>query len=152
MKKHLFAFALIVCSGLVQANHIPTCLDLNLYQMEVGQSCLTEKDGAFTRVKVTEELEAWKDEQGLLWSDWMGKANHYVAMDECALLGMHLPSKSEYKLAVEHGLKQIDFDFYKRPFWGTEIHDGGSMAHVHHSSIRGQYGFRRGHFSYRCVK
>ena len=94
------------------------CLALDLRNAPVGTKCRTSKGAVFEKVFRLNFGEAWKEPDGLIWSDVVGRANHRTAFEICTeKLGAFFPSQYAYEKAEAFGFREVLPGFSGRRFW-----------------------------------
>ncbi len=119
------------------------CSELSAKQRTtINQVCVTSKGAKFKRVAMEGFGEAWMGPTGengkqQIWSDRIGRANQYDAIDNCKAIAGSLPSKDDFIRGEANGIREVLPNMKYRWFWSSSLHPGYSdYAYV----FNGDYG------------
>jgi len=119
----------------------------------INQVCVTSKGAKFKRVARANFGEAWQDEAGQIWSDRIGSANQYDAIDKCKVIEGRLPSKDDFERGEVNGIREVLPNMKGHWFWSSSVRPSGSdLAYVFNGNNGViDYFSRNFDFSVRCV-
>ena len=100
-----------------------TCSELTEEQRsDLRTVCVTKKGAKFKRVQRTNFGKAWQDEAGMIWSDRIGRANHYYAIENCKAIHGKLPSRDDFIRAEANGIREVMPNMKDHWFWCSSVH------------------------------
>lgn len=107
---------------------IKPCSDgsVNLRAAKIEFKCSTSKGEVFERVVRANFGEAWKDSDGLIWSDVVGRSNQYDAVNKCKTLGGELPSRQDFERGKAKGIREVLPNMGDRCFWSSSVLPGSA--------------------------
>lgn len=102
---------------------IPACADptINLRTVLPGFKCRTSKGAVFERVARDSFGEAWRDPNGLVWSNYVGTYSHHDAVISCKLNGGTLPSRVDFERAEASGFREVLSHMNDHWFWSSSV-------------------------------
>ncbi len=132
------------------------CSELSAKQRTtINQVCVTSKGAKFKRVQRANFGEAWQDDAGMIWSDRIGSANQYNAIDNCEAIEGRLPSKDDFIRGEANGIREVLPNMKDYWFWSSSVYSEVSDYAYGFSGSCGDlgYGDSRDNFSLsvRCV-
>ncbi|MFL5812786.1 MAG: hypothetical protein ACJ763_04360 [Bdellovibrionia bacterium] len=95
--------------------------------IRVGTKCITSAQGIFERVDYEGFGEAWKDPNGIIWSDKLGVDSYVYAEDICRKVGSIMPSAENLKHAEGHGLHEVLPHMENEYVWSNSPYTGAWM-------------------------
>lgn len=104
----------------------PSCNDssINLRTVEVGFRCVTSKGATFTRIEREFFGEAWKDSDGVIWSDIVGVGNDSNVADAkaiCEKFDAVLPNNRHFERGEAMGFREVLPNVENKIFWSADV-------------------------------
>lgn len=93
-----------------------SCSSINLREAEINVKCITSKGAIYQRVSKDKFGEAWKGEDGIIWSDIVGTSSFYNANNVCTKIGGRLPSREDFEKGESKGFREVLPNIVKIPF------------------------------------
>ena len=92
----------------------------------INQVCVTSKGAKFTRVAMEGFGEAWmgptgKNGKQQIWSDLIGSADQYNAIENCKAIEGSLPSKMDFIRGEARGIREVLPNMKDRWFWSSSV-------------------------------
>ncbi len=90
----------------------------------------------------------------MIWSDRIGSANQYDAIENCKAIEGKLPSKEDFERGKKNGIREVLPNMKDRYFWSSSVHPNDSGNAYYFNGIGGDidYGYRdNDNVSVRCV-
>ena len=109
-----------------------TCSELTEEQRsDLRTVCVTKKGAKFKRVAMEGFGEAWMGSTGengkqQIWSDRIGSANQYDAIDNCKAIAGSLPSKEDFIRGEANGIREVLPNMKDHWFWSSSVHPDSS--------------------------
>lgn len=97
----------------------PLCNSVDLHKQSEGFQCQTSKGALFTRVARDGFGDAWRDPDGLIWSNRVGTGNHEQAEKICAKLGATIPTRADFERDEALGLREVLYKMADTWYWSA---------------------------------